>query len=78
MTKKQLKGIVVSNKMEKTIVVKVEESKIHPIYRKRFKQHKKFKAHDEENRYKIGDKVLIEECRPLSKDKKWIAKGLIK
>ena len=78
MAKKQLKGIVVSDKMDKTIVVKVEESKIHPIYRKRFKQHKRFKAHDQEEKYKIGDRVIIEESRPLSKGKRWIVKGLIK
>lgn len=78
MAKKQLKGVVVSDKMDKTVVVKVEKSKIHPIYRKRFKQHKRFKAHDEEGKYKTGDQVIIEESRPLSKDKKWIVKSLIK
>ncbi|MCX6738384.1 MAG: 30S ribosomal protein S17 [Candidatus Parcubacteria bacterium] len=71
MSKKQLKGIVVSDKMDKTIVVKVETLKTHPQYRKKYKSHKKYKAHDEKNDCKIGDIVVIEETRPLSKDKKW-------
>lgn len=62
-------GIVVSNKMDKTIVVAVEEDKRHPIYGKVFTQTKKFKAHDEKNECGIGDKVEIAETRPLSKDK---------
>ncbi len=70
--KRQLKGVIVSDKMAKTIVVKVERIKKHPKYRRRFKTHKKYKAHDEKNEYKVGDKVVIEETRPLSKDKRWI------
>lgn len=62
-------GIVVSDKMDKTVVVKVENFKEHPIYHKRFKVSKKFKAHDENNTCMIGDKVKIIETRPLSKDK---------
>ena len=69
MPKKQLKGIVVSNKMQKTVVVKVERIKEHPKYKRRYKVHKKYKVHNENNGIEIGDKVIIEECRPLSKDK---------
>lgn len=64
-------GKVVSDKMDKTIVVSVETYKKHPLYNKRIKYTKKFKAHDEENRAKIGDVVRIIETRPLSKDKRW-------
>ncbi|MBI2450508.1 MAG: 30S ribosomal protein S17 [Candidatus Nealsonbacteria bacterium] len=70
MPKHQLQGIIVSNKMQKTVVVEVESVKEHPKYRKRFKVHKKYKAHADEV-FQIGDKVIIEECRPISKDKKW-------
>ena len=68
---KQLVGIVSSNKMDKTIVVKVERVTKHPLYGKRIKKHKKFMANDPENSCNIGDKVLIKESRPLSKNKKW-------
>ena len=68
---KQLVGLVFSNKMDKTIVVKVERVTKHPLYGKRIKKHKKFMAHDPENKCGIGDKVLIRESRPLSKNKKW-------
>lgn len=71
MTKKKLKGIVVSDKMDKTIVVLVNRYKKHPKYRKYLKISKKYKAHDENNQYKVGDKVVIEECRPISKDKRF-------
>lgn len=64
-------GVVVSDKMQKTIVVAVEGKKKHPLYGKVLKTTKKFKAHDENNEAKINDKVLIMETRPLSKDKKW-------
>ena len=66
-----LKGIVVSDKMDKTIVVKVFRFKKHPKYQKRYKSAKKYKASDENNEYHIGDKVMIKECRPISKNKKW-------
>ncbi len=69
MSKKKLQGIVVSDKMEKTVVVKVERIKEHPKYKRRYKVHKKFKAHDEKKEYKVGDMVIIEECAPISKDK---------
>ena len=71
MPKKKLTGKVFSNKMQKTIVVKVERLKEHPKYKRRFKTHKNYKAHIEEGEYNIGDKVVIEECMPISKDKKW-------
>lgn len=71
MPKKRFKGVVVSDKMQKTLVVKVIRIKFHPLYKKRYRLHKKFKVHDEENKAKVGDKVVFEECRPLSKDKRW-------
>ena len=64
-------GKVVSDKMDKTIVVAVETYKKHSLYHKRIKYTKKFKAHDENNQAKIGDMVKIMETRPLSKDKNW-------
>lgn len=64
-------GKVVSDKMDKTIVVAVETYKEHKLYHKRIKYTKKFKAHDENNQAKIGDIVRIAETRPLSKDKRW-------
>jgi len=64
-------GKVVSDKMDKTIVVSVETYKTHPLYGKRIKYTKKFKAHDENNQAKVGDVVKIMETRPLSKDKRW-------
>lgn len=71
MPKKQLFGKVISNKMKKTVVVLVERLKEHPKYRRRYKVYKKYKAHDGKEQCQIGDTVLIEECRPLSKTKKW-------
>lgn len=70
MPKKQLTGVVTSNKMQKTVVVRIEKFKEHPKYKKIFKLHKKYKAHAEE-KFEIGDKVVIEECRPISREKKW-------
>ncbi|HHU33419.1 MAG: 30S ribosomal protein S17 [Zhaonellaceae bacterium] len=64
-------GRVVSDKMDKTVVVAVESFIKHPLYGRRVKNTKKFKAHDEENSCNIGDKVRIMETRPLSKDKRW-------
>lgn len=69
--KREFKGVVVSDKMDKTITVKVEQVKIHPKYNKRFTVSKKFKVHDEKNQYHAGDQVRFVECRPLSKDKRW-------
>jgi small subunit ribosomal protein S17 len=64
-----LKGVVVSDKMDKTVVVKTSRFIKHPLYGKFYKVSKKYKAHDEENKYKTGDKVLIIETRPISRDK---------
>lgn len=71
MPKRKLQGIVISDKTKKTITIKTERLKQDPKYKRIFKIHKKYKAHDEKEKYKIGDKVVIEECRPISKDKKW-------
>ena len=64
-------GKVISNKMDKTIVVAVEDNVKHPLYNKIIKRTRKLKAHDEENTCKIGDRVRVMETRPLSKDKRW-------
>lgn len=69
--KKILKGVVVSDKMDKTVVVLVSRFVEHKKYGKRIKKTKKYKAHDENNSKKVGDKVEIEETRPISKDKKF-------
>ncbi len=66
-----LKGVVVSDKMDKTVVVSVSRFVKHPLYGKFYKISKKYKAHDEENKYKVGEKVEIIETRPISKDKKF-------
>ncbi len=71
MPKRQLKGVIISNKMQNTVVVKVERVKEHSKYKRRYKIHKNYKAHYAEGNYNIGDKVLIEETTPISKDKKW-------
>ena len=71
MPKNQLSGIVVSAKMAKTVVVRVERWKEHPRYRRRIKLHSRYKADTALNQYELGDKVIIEEMRPLSKDKRW-------
>ena len=71
MPKKKLEGIVVSDKMQKTVVVEVQSIKKHPKYLRYFKQHSRYKAHDENNEYKTGDKVIIEETNPVSRDKRW-------
>lgn len=64
-------GTVVSDKMDKTVVVRVDEVRQHPIYKKTYKVFKKFKAHDENNEYHVGDKVEIAEVRPLSREKRF-------
>ncbi|OHA16126.1 MAG: 30S ribosomal protein S17 [Candidatus Tagabacteria bacterium RIFCSPLOWO2_01_FULL_42_9] len=74
---RKLKGIVISDKMAKTVVVKVERYKKHPLYKKYVKKSKNYKAHDEKNEYKIGDKVIIEESRPLSRDKHFVVAGKV-
>jgi small subunit ribosomal protein S17 len=69
---RRLEGTVVSDKMKKTVVVSITSLKLHPKYRKFFKVTRKFKAHDENNEYKVGDKVILQETRPLSKEKRWV------
>jgi small subunit ribosomal protein S17 len=69
--RKVREGSVVSDKMDKTVVVDVETRKVQPLYKKAIKFTKKYKAHDENNACKIGDKVKIVETRPLSKEKRW-------
>jgi small subunit ribosomal protein S17 len=70
--KRQLKGIVTSDKMDKTVTVKVDRYVKHPKYGKYYTVSKKYKAHDEANAYKIGDTLLIEETKPISKDKSFV------
>ncbi len=69
--RKKFSGIVVSDKNDKTIVVKVESIKVHPKYKKRYTSSAKYKVHDENNEYKVGDKVSFIGCRPMSRDKRW-------
>ena len=66
-----LQGRVVSDKMDKTVVVNVERKFPHPLYKKYIKRSKRYHAHDESNTHKVGDTVSIQECRPLSKTKRW-------
>ncbi len=70
-------GVVVSDKMDKTVVVKVDQMVKHPVYKKYIKRRITFKAHDEENRCNIGDKVSVVETRPLSRDKRWRVREIL-
>lgn len=65
-------GTVVSDKMTKTVVVEISRLKMHPKYKKQYKVSSRYKAHDEERQYHVGDRVLIRETRPLSKEKRWV------
>lgn len=69
--RKILTGVVVSDKMDKTVVVRVERRVMHPRYKKYVRLHKKYKAHDPQNKCGVGDKVQIIETRPISRDKRW-------
>lgn len=71
MPKRILQGVVVSDAMDKTIVVKIERRFMHPLYKKFIRRSKKYAAHDEANTAKVGDVVRIQECRPISKRKTW-------
>lgn len=71
MPKRVLQGVVVSDKMEKTVVVQVSRRMMHPVYKKTIERSKKYAAHDEQKKFKIGDKVSIIESAPISKTKKW-------
>ncbi|MBI5306518.1 30S ribosomal protein S17 [Candidatus Wolfebacteria bacterium] len=74
---RKLQGTIVSDKMNKTRVIEITRLKQHPKYKKYFKVTRRFKAHDEKNEYKTGDKVIIEEIRPMSKEKRWKIVGKI-
>jgi small subunit ribosomal protein S17 len=76
--RKQRAGTVVSNKMDKTVVVLVERLVKHPKYRKYLKARKKYKAHDEKNTCQLGDQVEIIETRPLSRDKRWAVRSILR
>lgn len=75
--KRTLTGEVVSDAMQKTVVVAVTRVKQHPTYRKQYKVTQRYKAHDEKNEYKTGEKVIIEETRPMSRDKRWKVIGRV-
>jgi small subunit ribosomal protein S17 len=72
MPKRILQGVVVSDSCDKTVIVRVERRVMHPLYKKFVSRSKKYAAHDEDNRYRAGDAVRIEESRPLSKRKHWV------
>ncbi len=71
MPKRILQGVVVSDKQDKTVIVSVERQIMHPVYKKFVKKSKKYAAHDENNQFKVGDQVSIQESRPYSKTKTW-------
>lgn len=71
-------GMVISNKMDKTVVVEVSRTVVHPVYKKFVRRRKRFMAHDEENRCRIGDEVMIVETKPLSRHKNWRVRKIIK
>ena len=75
---RRLQGTVISNKMSKTAVVEVENTKFHPKYKKQYSVSKKYKVHDEKNTAVVGNKVIFEACRPLSKDKRWRLVKIVK
>jgi small subunit ribosomal protein S17 len=77
MPKKELDGKVISNKMDKTVVVAVENRHPHPKYEKQIVETRKFKAHDADNKCQVGDRVRIQECRPLSREKRWLVTEVI-
>jgi len=77
MPKRVLQGVVVSDKTDKTVVVKVERRFTHPLLKKTVRRSKKYQAHDETNRFKAGDLVLIEESAPISKTKRWVVVGAV-
>ena len=77
-TKRQFTGTVVSDKMMKTVVVRIDRTVMHPLYHKRYVRSTKLKAHDEKREYHVGDVVVIEECKPMSRDKRWRVVGKAK
>ena len=76
--RKVWQGMVVSDKMDKTVVVRVERLVPHPIYKKYVREHKKYKAHDPDNRCRVGDSVSIMETRPLSREKRWRVRNILR
>lgn len=76
--RRTLTGTVVSDKMQKTVVIEVTRLQEHPKYLRRFKVSRRYKAHDEKGEYHVGDQVVIEACRPLSRDKRWRVTGKAK
>lgn len=74
---KTRRGVVTKNKMDKTVVVEVTRRVRHPKYQKFLKRRERYKAHDEQNECRVGDVVLLEECRPLSKEKRWTVKTIV-
>ncbi|MES2252799.1 MAG: 30S ribosomal protein S17 [Pseudomonadota bacterium] len=77
MPRRVLQGVVVSDKADKTVTVRVESNIMHPVYKKYIKRHKKYAAHDEANAYKMGENVRIIESAPISKTKKWVVEGRV-
>ena len=71
MPKRVLRGVVVSDKNDKTVVVRVDRSFAHPLLQKTVRKSKRYAAHDAENKFKVGDAIRIQECRPISKNKRW-------
>ncbi|MCH6586704.1 MAG: 30S ribosomal protein S17 [Proteobacteria bacterium] len=71
MPRRVLQGVVVSDKADKTVTVLVKRRVMHPLYKKIIRRSKKYRAHDEDNRCKVGDLVQIQECRPIAKSKSW-------
>lgn len=76
--RRKLEGVVISDKMAKTIVVRVNRAKTHPKYKKQYTESKNYKVHDEKNEFHIGDQVIFLETRPISKDKCWRVIGKVK
>lgn len=74
-TERKMEGVVVSDKMDKTVVVLVKRLKVHPKYKKRYTVSMKYKCHDESNQYKVGEIVFVKQCKPMSKDKRHIVVG---
>lgn len=77
-SRRRVTGEVVSNKMDKSVVVRVQRAYRHPLYGKTVYQHKKFMAHDENNECEIGDEVVLVESRPLSKNKRWVVERVVR
>ena len=77
-TKRQFSGTVISDKMSKTVTVRVDRTVMHPKCHKRYTRSTKMKAHDEKGEYHVGDAVVIEECKPISRDKRWRVVGKAK